>query len=773
MPSTTEQIKTYGELVESLKTTMEALKADHSVAKTAFLLVRLEQLLSDVGKDQTATKAFEDWNQQLKAKEERLRRKDAELQQITLAASMAEESQRLQSMSKDLRSASNGFQSTSKELHSTSQDLRSLPERFKPTSENLQSSSKALKSTSTDIQSGMAKLQLTSNDLQSASETFQAIPSTLQEMHSALEILQSSSKKLQHASDTFQAIPSTSKDMHSTLEILQSSSNNLQHASEGFQEIPSTSKEMRSTLEILQSSSKGFTSQIQSLERVASDLAKTTAANTDELRRQHKEEVDGLNDTISQLQTKINDWEAGHKDRLAEFNAKRQEAFTDLDELEEYLAAKKDDILSTRIKVLEELRAADQVEARKQETLRVMSELGNKKEKIGDDVKIIKKEFENLGVQLERYTRLIQDRNASLDEWATSFDQAKMASNQQIERLRRRCTEVHADINEMDDQIKALEVRQGKLPESQHDVSLSDTIDEMSFLEEVTQSAGGKRPNHPSSTSTGPSPRKASVKRVRQSGFSPVGASPAAGPSQRSLPAPPSSTRASFPQPTRTPAGEGSRRTSRIPFPTSTPRSEQMQPPASQASSSWTSQPIPRASGKGQATISQASTEADTYETLAQFERGGSVSPTALEREEFASGPLGTQPPIGEEADVSSSPTIPDNIAGIWSQLTLDELHGHIDRARLVDLMRKAQVKPKLTAHPDRLLLDCANKTASHTEVCFTSKLRAKGVGNFEQGNNRPCKECRNIYNCLRVRWASDQAQTEVNAEKRWILERR
>ncbi|KAL8651266.1 MAG: hypothetical protein Q9210_003355 [Variospora velana] len=525
---------------------------------------------------------------------------------------------------------------------------------------------------------------------------------------------------------------------------LQSRSEELRSAFNDFQ---STSNELRST-------SKGLELQLQGLGRVASDLTTNTTANTEELRRQHKEEVDGLNSTISQLQTKINDWVSGHKDRLVEFSAKRQEALANFEEREKYLAAKKDQEMSLKIEALQELRAAHQAEARKHEALRVMNELERKKEKIADD---------------------ICDCNTSLDRWATSFDKAKTISKQQIDRLRGWCTDLHTDIRAMDSQIKALEIREGKLPESAHDVLMSGMIGKEPVVEEVTQSTSSKRAHKPSSTSTDQSPRKEPAKRMKQAGLSPIDSPPTVDVPQRSIPRPSLPTRAPLPQTTRTPTGDETRRTSRIPFPTPTrrppiPNFGPVETPASQASSSWTGQPIPRASGQGQATISEAGTKAATYETLAQFGREVTVSPTVLEREGFAAGPSGTQ---GEEADVSSPPTIPDDIAGIWSQLTLDEFNGHIDRARLVDFMKKAQVRPKLTARPDRLLLDCANKTTSNTEVCFTSKLRVKGVGNFEQGNDRPCKECRDKYDCLRVRWASDQAQTEVNAEKRWILERR
>ncbi|KAL8987325.1 MAG: hypothetical protein Q9177_003447 [Variospora cf. flavescens] len=515
------------------------------------------------------------------------------------------------------------------------------------------------------------------------------------------------------------------------------------------------SQRLQSTSNELQSTSKGLELQLQGLERVASDLA-TNTTSTEELRRQHKEELDGLSSTISQLQTKINDWESRHKDRLAEFNAKRQEALANFEEREIYLAAKKEQEMLLKIEALQELRAADQAESRKHETLRAMKELERKKQKIADD---------------------IRDHNASLDRWATSFDKAKMISKQQIDRLRSWCTDLHGDIRAMDSQIKALEIREGKLPDSAHGALMSGMIGKEPVGEEVTQSTSSKRVHKPSSTSTDQSPRKEPAKRMRQAGLSAIDSPPTADVPQRSIPRPSLPTRAPLPPPTPTPIGDETRRTSRVPFPTSTPRSEQMQPPTSRASSSWTSQPIPRASGMGQATISQVGTEAETYETLAQFERGGSVSPTALEREEFAAGLSGTQSPDTQEVGESHALTVPGEVELVWEQLLLGDNIGRREQTDLLQWMTQAENRrKKLQSRPAYLLQNSADKADKGEEVCFTSRLRGRGSGLFLKGRNDPCNECTKTKQqspCFRVKWASDQARTEVTAEKRWILERR
>ncbi|KAL9016170.1 MAG: hypothetical protein Q9185_006479 [Variospora sp. 1 TL-2023] len=531
---------------------------------------------------------------------------------------------------------------------------------------------------------------------------------------------------------------------------LQSRSEELRSAFDGFQ---STSNELQST-------SKGLEIQLLGLERVASDLATNTTANTEELRRQHKEEVDSLNSTISRLQTKINDWESGHKDRLAEFDAKRQEALANFEEREKYLAAKKEQEMSLKIEALQELRAADQVESRKHGTMRVMKELERKKQKIADD---------------------IRDHNTSLDRWAASFDKAKGISKQQIDRLRGWCTNLHADIRAMDSQIKALEIREGKLPESAHGVLMSGMIGKEPIAEEMTQSTSSKRAHKPSSTSTDQSPRKDPAKRMKQAGLSSIDSPPTADVPQRSIPRPSPPTQAPLPQPTRTPTGDETRRTSRIPFLTPTrrppvPKFGPVQTPANQASSSWTGQPIPRASGQGQATTLQAGTEAKTYETLPQSEMEGTVSPTASEREDFAAVPSGTQSPDTQGAGKSHTLTVPREVELVWKQLLLGNNVGRREQTDLVQWMTQAEKRKKPQGRPAYLLQNSADKADEGEEICFTSRLRGRGSGQFLKGRNDPCNECTKTKQpcpCFRVRWASDQAQTEVTAEKRWILERR
>ncbi|KAI4148102.1 MAG: hypothetical protein LQ341_001667 [Variospora aurantia] len=520
------------------------------------------------------------------------------------------------------------------------------------------------------------------------------------------------------------------------------------------------SQRLQSTSNELQSTSKGLELQLQGLERVASDLA-TNTTSTEELRRQHKEEVDVLSSTISQLQTKINDWESRHKDRLAEFNAKRQEALANFEEREIYLAAKKEHEMLLKIEALQELRAADQAESRKHETLRAMKELERKKQKIADD---------------------IRDHNASLDRWATSFDKAKMISKQQIDRLRGWCTDLHGDIRAMDSQIKALEIREGKLPDSAHGALMSGMIDTEPVADEVTQSTSSKRVHKPSSTSTDQSPRKEPAKRMKQAGLSAIDSPPTADVPQRSIPRPSLPARAPLPPSTPTPTGNETRRTSRIPFAVPTrrppiPNLASVQTPASQASSSWTGQPIPRASGQGQTTISHAGTEAKMYETFSQSDVEGTVSPTALEREEFAAGLSGTQSPDTQEAGESHALTVPREVELVWEQLLLGDNIGRREQTDLLQWMTQAENRrKKLQSRPAYLLQNSADKADKGEEVCFTSRLRGRGSGLFLKGRNDPCNECTKTKQqspCFRVKWASDQARTEVNAEKRWTLERR
>ncbi|KAI4089561.1 MAG: hypothetical protein LQ344_005276 [Seirophora lacunosa] len=724
MSSTTEQIKLLEERIAAFGDILASLQSNPTVVQTNFALSALQRLLAEVGKENAANKAVAELNAQLKAKEHELQKWETDLQkredevvQKQLTESISKAAGHLRTTANGLHSSSQSFQSTSTELQSTSTDIRSATDSLQALSIGLLSPSQGLQPTSDKLQSTSTELQSTTNDIRTA------------------------------------------------IEHLNSTAFGLYSTSEGLQEIQSTSKEIQSAIQGFQSSSKTAGSQLEALERLASDLAKTTAADTSALPSQHKQEVDGLKSTISKLETKINAWESGHKDRLADLDAKRQAAMTEIEQREQSLAKRKEELMSLEIEALRDLRAAGaaakHVEARKQTAVGVMNDLEKR---------------------LENWRTDVRNGKDSLDRYVNAFAVARRATNDQTMRAQELCRELHSDIERFDNQIKSMEVRSGKLPEPRRDVWISD--EEGSIEERVTPSTG-KRPHQASSTSTGASPRKTAAKRVKPAGLSTSRSPPSADTLLR--PPPPSSLARSSASRSQKGIGRSSlskaphdfstapHEFSTAPLPSRLPQRrpalgpDVFDPPAGQASSSFTLQSTSPPSGQGQAeaTTSPAATEALAPQTGTQEDlpRLGSES-----EQESEVGPEVVEE-VPEPLDVQL--TIPESLTGIWNQLKLDETNGRINRAQLLGLMEASQAR-KATARPKSLLKDCANKKSNGISVCLTSKLRSKGAGNFdEQGADHPCKGCRGKFVCLGVKWFNTGARHDENAAKRWVLEPR
>ncbi|KAI4100489.1 MAG: hypothetical protein LQ345_007452 [Seirophora villosa] len=318
---------------------------------------------------------------------------------------------------------------------------------------------------------------------------------------------------------------------------------------------------------------------------------------------------------------------------------------------------------------------------------------------------------------LERFARdTIKAKDEEVADLKTDHDRVLVGTREQLETVRANCSRLIANLQANTNQVD--------VPETLADEG------EISRTE-LTRTSFGKRPHKRSSTSTNPSPRKEPSKRVRQSAYWRMhdnllgsGNSSPQSIDQSSLP-----RQTSFLRPTRLIAPElqtnrldsGSAQRSNLPE-----FSLSLQTPIGLGS--------PR-----QSPVRQAENE-----------------------EEEVAGPSNAQL------------TIPDNLAGIWNQLKLDETHGRIDEAQLLGLMQSSQTRPKPKARPYHLLKDCADKTANGVHICFTSKLRAKGGGDFEEGGvDHPCKICGDKLVCLRVKWFDHGARNDENAVKRWVLEPR
>ncbi|KAL8963376.1 MAG: hypothetical protein Q9193_000349 [Seirophora villosa] len=659
MSTITEQIKRLEERVATFKTILETLQADLTPTQARYPLASLEQLLSQVEKDDAASKAIAQLNAQLKAKEDELQRREGEVREKELTG-----------------------------------------------------------------------LRLTVTDVHSMSN--------------------------------------------------------------GLQEIQSTSKEIQSAMQSLQSSSKTAGSQLEALERLASGLAQTAAADTRALQSQHKQEVDGLKSTIYKLGTKLSTWESGHKDRLADFDAKRQAAIAEIEQREQSLAKRKEELMSLEIEALRDLRAAGDaakyVEARKQVALEAMDDLEKR---------------------LEKWRIDIEDGIDSLDDWGQAYKLARTVTQEQTTRAQEICRELHSDIERFDGQIKSMEVRRGKLPEPRADVSLSD--DEGLFEERLTQPSTGKRVHQASSTSTGASPRKTVAKRAKATEFPPRNSSPRAETPPRPPPSFSLATRGPVKSTTRTLQGNGSRigqsflsmaphdystatLASRLPQRRPVLGSDAIEPPAGQASSSSTRQSTSAPSGQGQAqgTTSPAATEAlapqtrtqedlpplewesewesereSEWESEQESEQESEVGPEVQEEEEEE---------VPEPSSAQSQIEVHQKIKLIWSQLIFTSKVTREERTDVMDWMYKAEVKVKHAARASYSLEKCAREEGQGRVTCFTSCLRGKGRKNFLQGTTERCNECRKAkihVPCLRVTWVNDQARTQEDSAKRWIVDKR
>ncbi|KAI4117645.1 MAG: hypothetical protein LQ345_002166 [Seirophora villosa] len=833
MSSTTEQIKRLEERIAEFKAMLESIPAVLTTVEVPWLLTGLGTLLIEVGKDEAASKAVGELNAQLKAKETELQQKETELQQketelqqketelqkreaevvqkqltkfMTQAANnLGATANHLGATANSLRSSSQGLQPTSDKLQSTSTELQSTVTGFGTATESLQllstglrSASRSLQPTSDKLQSTSTKLESTTTDIRSATESLQALSigllspsqglpptsdklqststkleSTTNDIRSAMKDLQLTATGLHSTSDklqpTSEKLQSTSTELQSTTEIIDSAMKHLNSTavglfvtSEGLQEIQSTSKEIQSAMQGLQSSSKTAGSQLEALERLASDLAKTAAADTSALQSQHKQEVDGLKSTISKLETKINAWESGHKERLADFDAKRQAAMTEIEQREQSLARRKEELMSLEIDALQDLRAAGaaakQVEKRKLTAVGVMNDLERR---------------------LEDWKTDVRNGEESLDRYVDAFESARTATHDQIAQAGRLCRELHTDIERFDDQIKSMEVRSGKLPEPRGDVWMTD--EEGSIEERVTQPSTGKRAHQASSTSTGASPRKTPAKRVKPTGVTTICSSPTA------EKAPPSSlaTRWSTSRPqTKSSLSKAPHDFSTAPswLPRRRPAlgPDVFDPPAGQASSSFTRQSFTRQSmspsrgpGQAQATSSPAATEAlapqtGTQEDLLRLEpesvRESDVGPDVEEEE------------VPEPSSAQSQIEIPTKVKLIWSQLILGSKLTQKELTDLMQWMQKAEVKTRTGAKASYLLEKCAREERQGRATCFTSCLRGKGGTNFFRGTSEPCNECRKAkihVPCLRVTLVDDQARTQEDPAKRWIVDKR
>ncbi|KAI4117103.1 MAG: hypothetical protein LQ345_002589 [Seirophora villosa] len=714
MSSTTEQIKRLEERIAEFKAVLEWLQAAVTTVQAPLALKGLDTLLTEVGKDDAASKAVAELTVQLKAKEHELQKREAELK--------AKEHE-LQKREAELKAKEHELQKREAEVvqKQLTESISEAVGHLRATADGLRSSSQGLQPTSDKLQSTSTKLESTTNDI-----------------HSAM------------------------KDLHLT-------ATGLYLTSEGLQGIQSTSKEIQSAMQGLQSSSKTAGSQLEALERLASDLAKTAAADTSALQSQHKQEVDGLKSTISKLETKINAWESGHKERLADFDAKRQAAMTEIEQREQSLAKRKEELMSLEIEALRELHAAGvaakHVEAQKQTALGAMSDLEER---------------------LQAWRIDIEDGITSLDEWGKAYTHMRTVTQEQTMRAKELCRELHTDIERFDDQIKSMEVRSGKLPEPRGDVWMTD--EEGSIEERVTQPSTGKRAHQASSTSTGASPRKTAAKRAKPAGLSTTGSSPSADTLPR---LPPPSSLATRWLTSRTLKGIGRSSLSKAPHDYSTATlhsrlpqrrpalgSDVFDPPAGQASNSFTRQSMSPSSGQGQAqaTSSPAATEALAPQTgiqedfpplQSESEREPDVGPEEEEEEEEE---------VPEPSSAQSQIEIPTKIKLIWSQLTFRSKLTRKERTNLIQWMQKAEVKTRNGAKASYLLEKCAREERRGRTVCFTSCLRGKGGTNFFRGTNEPCNECRTAkihVPCLRVKWVDDQARRQEDSAKRWIVDKR
>ncbi|KAL8963375.1 MAG: hypothetical protein Q9193_000348 [Seirophora villosa] len=322
---------------------------------------------------------------------------------------------------------------------------------------------------------------------------------------------------------------------------------------------------------------------------------------------------------------------------------------------------------------------------------------------------------------LERFAQdTIKDKDEEVADLKTNHDRVLAGTREQLKTVRADLSRLTASIQAMESNINQFDVPQTLSGEGEI------------LGTELTRTSFGKRPHRPSSTSTNPSPRKEPSKRARRSAFRQMqdhllgsGSS-----SRQSIDRSSPSRQTSFLQPTRIIAPEL--------------RTNRLDSGLAQRST------LPEFSLSLQNPIGLGSPRQST------------VGQSENEEEEEVAGP-------------SNAPlSIPDNLVGIWNQLKLDETHGRIDEAELLGLMKKSQARSKSTSRPAHLLKDCAEKTASGVHMCFTSKLRSKGGGDFEErGFDHPCKGCQGKFACLRVKWFNHQALKDENAVKRWVLEPR